>query len=567
VSSALLFLWAVAFVLLPGLAFSRSLLSSREHRSGPERIAWALALGGAALGASGLILHHAGLFSWWWPLTLIAAAAAVLLTRGPRLTLLTSLTLARPDFRDSWLFGALVTIVLGAEAAMTRGIVEYGFGQDVYYWAGMARQVALGGSRDLIQSMTSPAPSGYGFLLATAASIAPAIHHNSAVVVLVLLWTTFSACAAFALARRLAGTAWGAVAAVVYLGSYWTLYFLVPGVSRQAWAMGVAPLVLLVLVRKGHRAFRAPEIYLLFAAAWLMHALTALMLLCCLPPLVFQSARRRGFRALERDLGPAGTLGAVALLFLPLVVLGRFTLAIPGIVRFIEHPYFYVMKPMDPGELARTLGPATLLTLALGALALRHGFEGARGRARLLGLTLLVLLLSIGAFHQVWYRSASLGLPPHRYYLFYSLVALVWSGALRSLRRLGRAALAAGAALALAQLLFNASFVRRMLSPSPDVLAVLGATKWVEFRSGLDETVVVSLALRDRAAQARHILSPRPVVLLPPEADLGEDGARARFLLTDRGALPPGLPVRFQEGSPPVSVVELSSSAMQSKNR
>jgi hypothetical protein len=543
VSAALLVGWAVGFVLVPGLVFSRSLLSGGRHRGSAERVAWAFALGGAALGALGLVLYPVGLFSWWWPLTVAAAAGATRWAKRPW---------TRPSLRGSSPCLCILAIVLVAEAAMAWGTVPYGFGQDAYFWAGMARRVALGGSADLVPPITSPAPSGYGFLLATAASIVPDVHHNSATFVWIVLWTVFSAAAAFALARRLAGRVWGAVAALVYLSSYWTLYFLVPGVSRQTWAMGVAPLVLLVLVRKGLRAFRSAEIYVLLASAWLMHALTALLLLCCLPPLLFHAVRHRGFRELERELGPAGTLGAAAILFLPLVVLGRFFLAIPGVIRFVEHPFYYVMKPMDPWELVRTLGPATLLLFLLGFLSLRHGFEGAPGRARLLGLWLLVLLVGVGVFHQIWYRSASLGLPPHRYYLFYSLAALLWSGGVRPLRRRGQVLLASAVALTLAQVAFNAYFVRRMLSPSPGALAILEATKWVESRAGLHETVVVSLALADDAFQARNLLSPRPVLLRPG----GEWSGAAKFGITDRSTLSPDLAVAFQVGVPPVRVVE-----------
>jgi hypothetical protein len=547
---ALLGLWALGVVVLPGLLFSAKLIPS-ARLSFEERLGWSIALGSSALGVVGFSFFHVGAFGRWWIAWILLTLAA--------------------SRRNSWkrsfqspagLFWTLFLMTVAVEIAMTRTTSVYAFGEDVYYWTGMARQVALRGGGDLVPAFTSPAPAGYGFLLATAASFVPRLHDDPVVVAMILFWSLFAACTAYALANRLAGAAVGAAVAVIYVGSYWTLYFLVPAVSRQAWALGLAPLVFLVLVRKGHRAFRSKELYLLLGAAWLLHAFTALILLCCLPPIVFQAGMRLGWRNLERELGRAGSVLTVALLAAPLVVLGRFFFGILGIVRFFDHPYFYVMKPMDSWELARTLGPGTLVLLALGALALRDGFAGARGRARLLGLWLLFLLVAIGTFHQTWYRSASLGLPPHRYYLFYSLVALSWSGALRLPRRFPSRsrvlAVAAIAAVSIAQLVFHAYFVRRMLTPLPNVRPVLEAAHWIESRTELDDTVVIALGAADRAAEVRYLLSPRPAVIWnPDEAPAIPEGAT--FLLTDRP--PSGFsrswPVRFETGSPSISVLEV----------
>jgi hypothetical protein len=543
----MILLWAIAFLLLPGWIGSGRIVRSMRHRSTAERVSWAYVVGSAVLALIGMALHLAGLFSWWWATVLILSLAAL-----PRFRV----DVPRME-SPVW---ALLALLLVVEVLMTRQATEYAFGQDVYYWTGVAREVALQGEGDRIPPIVAAVPSGYGFLLATAATFSPDLHKNPLVAFFVLLWSVFSACAAFALARRLAGPTVGAITTIVYLGSYWSLYFLVPGVSRQAWALGVAPLFLLLLVRKGHRAFRSLELYLLVGTAWLIHAFTALILLCCLPPLVFHAGRRLGWRRLERELGPVAILGALVLLSPPLVAMGRFFLAIPRVVRFIEHAGVDVMEPMDAFELGTTLGPGTLLVLGLGILALREGFRGARGRARLFGLWLLLLLLSIGAFAQLWYRSVSVALPPHRYYLFYSLVALLWSGALRPARNASLAArkvvLAFLAALAAGQLVFDAFFVRRMLTPDALVAPVLEATTWIESRASLDDTVIVALSTRSGAAQVRHLLSPRPVSVVDSHEAFPADTGETKFLLTDRSELPSGASIRFQKGTPPVTVMD-----------
>ena len=51
--------------------------------------------------------------------------------------------------------------------------------------------------------------------------------------VVALFWTLFAFASAFAFVEALAGARWGVAGAMLYVGGYWSLYFLLHSVARQ----------------------------------------------------------------------------------------------------------------------------------------------------------------------------------------------------------------------------------------------------------------------------------------------------------------------------------------------
>ena len=125
-------------------------------------------------------------------------------------------------------------------------------------------------------------------------------------------------------------------------------------------------------------------------------------------------------------MGSVLLVGPVGLLFLV------WALTVLGLFHRFDRIAVYRMEPADPITFLKTVGPITLLLLVVGVLAYLRRELRPFETAQVLPLGLLVFLILVGVFQQQWYRSSFVAVPAHRYYIFYSLVALTWVGLLGS---------------------------------------------------------------------------------------------------------------------------------------
>ena len=92
---------------------------------------------------------------------------------------------------------------------------------------------------------------------------------------------------------------------------------------------------------------------------------------------------------------------------------------------------------------------------------------------------------------------------------------------------------------------------------------MLEAAKWMDANASIDDTVAVAIRAPDKAAQLRSLVSPRSVRMVSPDESWGDVlpvvgvDSRVTFVVTDRPDLPNGATIRFQQGSPPVTVLEV----------
>jgi hypothetical protein len=154
-------------------------------------------------------------------------------------------------------------------------------------------------------------------------------------------------------------------------------------------------------------------------------------------------------------------------------------------------------------------------------------------------ITLLALIALIGLFPQSWYQASYMALPAHRYYIFYSLVALTWLGLTAILiEKRFPPGLSVGAIfVALAQLSFSGFFALRMIEARPHLQSALEASRWVVERSSPEEGVALALTRLDsRVTVARGVLAPRRIDVLEWRDESTLIEARrsgARYLITD----------------------------------
>jgi hypothetical protein len=145
----------------------------------------------------------------------------------------------------------------------------------------------------------------------------------------------------------------------------------------------------------------------------------------------------------------------------------------------------------------------------------------------------------IGFFPQSWYQASYMALPAHRFYVFYSLVALIWLGlaAPRIEKRLPSRSGAVAIVLSLAQLAFSGFFALRMIEPRPRLQTILEASRWVAARAAPEEGVALVLSRLDSGVTlARGVLAPRRIVVLESSEETALEEARrseARYLITD----------------------------------
>ena len=536
-SVLLLVLWAGGLIALPGRLLAELMLGADSLRGRVETWSFSFAFGVGWLTGLSVALRFADSLTLPW---VVGATLVLVGAIGWRLR-----TTARSEhgLRSAGIyFWAAILLTLAGLGVALLPLRDNAFGADTYYWTEAAVRLASGGpiaGRPFWQvyPVFTQSPTGYGYLLATAALVTDELHRGEVILFFALLWTGFSFASAFALGELLAGRAWGVASALLYLGSYWMLYFLVSSVSRQALGVGLAPLFFLLLAKKGADVMKEPSLYALLGTTFVLHAYTAFFLLSTLPPVLVLEAIRVGPARLCARFGVRGTLAAAALSAAPLWVLGRFMGDLTGVIPLSDAPFKYRLEPADPLELMKTIGPLTLASLALGSV-----FSWRRPREIPLAASsvcLLALLVLIGVFPQSWYQASYQALPAHRYFIFYSLVAQVWLGLAgpRLEKWLPPKSQFGVGVLALAQIGFSAFFALRMNEPRPRLQTVLEASRWVEERSSREDAVALILSRpQGGLAVARAVLAPRPVLVLEWNEEATLADARksgARYLITD----------------------------------
>ena len=540
-SVLLLVLWAGGLVALPGRLLAELVLRADSLRSRAETWSFSFAFGIGWLTSLSAALRFANALTLPW---VVGATFALVGAIGWRVR-----TTGRSEhgLRPAGIhFWAAILLTLAGLGLALLPLRNNAFGADTYFWTEAAVRLVSGGPIEgrpfwEVYPLFTESPTGYGYLLATAALLTPELDRGEVILFFALLWTGFAFGSAFALGEHLAGRAWGAASALVYLGSYWMLYYLVTSVSRQSLGVGLAPLFFLLLAKKGADVVREPSLYALLGTTFVLHAFTGFFLLSTLPAVLVVESIREGLARRRASWGAWGTLAAAALSAAPLVVFGRFLGDLTGVVPLSDAPFKYRLELADPLEPIRTIGALTLASLALGSVFLwreRREIPLVASSVSLLALTLL-----IGVFPQSWYQASYLALPAHRYYIFYSLVALVWLGLAGPLleKWLPPKSRFGVGVLALAQIGFSAFFALRMNEPRPRLQTVLEASRWVEDRSSREDAVALILSrLENGAAIARAVLAPRPVLVLEWKGEATLVEARrlgARYLITDSGFL------------------------------
>jgi hypothetical protein len=527
----LLFLWTGSCLFLPGYLVSRWLSDPSDEQSITETLALSMLFGAGWLIFLGVGLCWLDRFSLPWVVGSTVVFVALLgYATKPRSRVIWE------KRENGWLFWVCL-------AALSMGLVfalapyrQNAFGVDSYYWIEAAVRIAESSPRAVEGAFFEDYPvlysnpAGYAYLMATAAALGPTLHAGESIIFISLLWTVLSFVAAFAFVNYLAGPRWGTFGGITYIGSYWALYYLICAAVRQGLGFAVAPLYFLLLARRGVLVLRDLRFYIFVGVIWQVHPLTGFILMTTLPVILVFELVRQGPRRLARALGVRGVAGAVLLGAAPTWVLLRFFPSLVGLFHISDDPFKYQMDPMNLMMLIKTVGPVTLCLLAFGWLGLLGNDRRPNTAVRVGSCTLFVMLIAIGVFPQDWYKSSFSALAPHRYYIFYSIVAVCWLAAAgpkleRFCRRWPVTSRQWGmflVVLAFGQLGFDTFFALRNNEVRPSVQTVLNASRWVVEKTGKQEKV--TLVLQDRemtVPTARAVLAPRKVLDVVVETPAG----------------------------------------------